>query len=79
VESSIDRRSLLVVVDDHRERIDDLDSQSNRDSPIKSVVDVERDHETERERERDLDEPGDKMALNDDSLLMPISERGSKS
>jgi len=40
---------------------------------------MSRDHETEREREREIDEPGDKMALNDDSLLMPISERGSKS
>ena len=42
-----------------------------------------RDHETDREREREgersIDKPGDKMALNDDSLLMPISERGSKS
>ena len=75
VESSIDRRSLVVVVDDHRERIDDLDSQSNRDGPIKSVVDVER----SRDRPREIDEPGDKIALNDDSLLMPISERGSKS
>jgi len=39
----------------------------------------ERERERESEREREIDEPGDKMALNDDSLLMPISERGSKS
>jgi len=73
VESSIDRRSVgLVDVDDHRERIDDLDSQSNRDTPNQMMS-------REITRPREIDEPGDKMALNDDSLLMPISERGSKS
>jgi len=54
VGSSIDRRSLVVVVvDGHRQMIDDLDSQSNRDIPIKSVVDREITRSRDREREID--------------------------
>ena len=53
VESPIDRRSLVVVVvGDHRERIDDLDSQSNRDGQLNQLL-MSRDHETDREIERD--------------------------
>jgi len=54
VGSSIDGRSLVVV--GHRQTEDDLDSQSNRDGPIKSAVDVERLREREeREIEREID------------------------